>query len=498
MRREEAVETRLGRVLQCGDVPALSEHVREVASRLANPEVTPRDLSLILRKDVGLALRVLRAANSANYNRSGRAIASLGHGAALVGLEGLREMIVPLLNRGEERERSAVIRPVAGLALLTATQARVAAAHLRLRREEEAYLCGLFRGLGELLVGWCFPADYARILALGKDGQVAETVASQRVMQCSFEELGQAAARAWNLPPAVVATMHSEPLIGPSLVSEGDRLEAAVSFAHEITAAVHRTAGAVQQERLRRIGRIFSKAMGLRRDDLERLVEQAREEARGRLTELGLDGESLLLSRQREQMETLAARWEEEARAAEEEPAAATEQRVEAPLLEELAARMEAPGWRLERGMAEALEAARRLGAFDRAAWLRVSGDYTEMVAQLTAGAKADDGLGQWRVPLVRSNGAAAAALLARRDLLVERGGAPGRGWRGETPVLWGVFPIVVNRVLAGAVYVDRLGEGENPSAEAVEGVSRARDLMARMMERQRGERGGVAVGRRG
>lgn len=475
MKREEAVEARLGRILQRGDVPALAEHVRELSARLASPDSTVRDVGPILRKDVGLAARVIRIANSAQFNRSGRPISSVSHGVALIGLETLRDLAVPLLARTESQPSA--IRPLAGVALLTAAQARSAALHLRLS-SDDAYLCGLFRSLGELLTAQFFPRDYAAILALSLDGRVSETVAALRVMQCTFEDLGQGAARAWNLPPAVIATLHSEPLIGPSLRSDTDRLQAAVSFAHELIAAVHRASGAAQRDRMARILRIFGKPMGLRAEDIQRLAEAAAEETRASLKNIGLPPEALLF----EAHLALARRDAEAAPAGSdhEVPSQLPSRDDELSRIEE---RTRTPGWCLDRGIVETLNLICEEGRFDRVLFLLLSPDHQEMVARLAAkGVEA----AAIRIPLNRSHGQAAAAILARRDLLVHGRSLPARDWPGDPPACFAVLPVVVDRIVAGALYCERHHDATPVPPKVVERLGAARDLVGRMIVSQR------------
>jgi len=480
MKREDAVEARLGRILKRGDVPTLGEHVRELTARLANPETTVRDIGPILRKDVGLAARVIRAANSAQFNRSGRPISSLSHGVALIGLEALRDMTVPLLSRLESQP--AAVRPVAGLAILTATQARSAALHLRLSRDDDAYLCGLFRGLGELLTAHFFPQDYARILSEGRDGRVSEAVAALRTMQCSFEDLGQAAARAWNLPPAVIATMHSEPLLGPALRSESDRLQAAVSFAHEITGAVHRVSGGQQRDRLARVLRIFGKPMGLRAEDIQRLAQEVADQTRASLVNLALTPEALLMETQLAAAVCDAERIQERAEP-EPEPEPLSQPAQTQPL-DQIEARIHRPGWQIENGIVETLDLICQEGPFDQALFLLLSADHNELIARLSSSlAPTANAI---RIPLVRSQGQAAAAVLARRDLFAHGGSLPTRDWPGVPPACFGVLPVVIDRIVAGAVYFERWQDPTPVSPPVAGRLAAARDLVGRMIAAQR------------
>ncbi|MCC6589704.1 MAG: HDOD domain-containing protein [Bryobacterales bacterium] len=487
MSREQAVESRLGQILQRGDVPALPEHIQELAARLANPDITVRELGPIMRKDIGLAVKVIRIANSASFNRSGRPIISLPHAAALIGLEAMRDMITPLLTKTDGAPRVALIRPVAGLAILDALHTRAAAVHLQYSQQDDAYLCGLFRGLGELLVAGFFPAEYLQILRLVKDSRMTESVAAIKVLHCTLEDLGQAAARAWNLPQNLIATMHSEPLMGPTVRTDQDRLRAAVSFGHELTAANYRVTGAAQRDRLAKLFRVFGRPMNLKAEDVERFSSDVWEQARHSLDIIQITEASLKLEFQIATVTPIVQALtpvEPEVAASDAPPTASTE--TLSGQIAALAQSVQNLGADLEGSIRQVLYTVRSCGLFDRAVFLLTAADHSALIARIAEGDDVNSLVNHFKIGMARMSGPAGSAILARRDLIVYDGAPPTRDWSLKVPACFGVFPIVVDSVVAGCMYVDRKTSTRPLPGPDMEALGAARKLIAQLIAKRR------------
>src|SRR5689334_4148303 len=72
------------RVVQNEGVPPFCRHAGDVITRALDPDSTSADLARIVLKDLGLAALLLRVANSARYNRSGRPVMSVAHAIILL------------------------------------------------------------------------------------------------------------------------------------------------------------------------------------------------------------------------------------------------------------------------------------------------------------------------------------------------------------------------------------------------------------------------------
>src|SRR5207245_1105501 len=68
-------------------------HASDVVTRALDPDSTSTELARIVLKDLGLASLLLRVANSARYNRSGRPVMSVTHAIILLGWDTVRNLV---------------------------------------------------------------------------------------------------------------------------------------------------------------------------------------------------------------------------------------------------------------------------------------------------------------------------------------------------------------------------------------------------------------------
>src|SRR4029450_302886 len=127
-------------------------------------------LTNIILKNVSLTTSVLRVANSIHYNPRGKPILSVSRAVTMMGWDAIKSLASAVLVFEHFRNKSDKLKELVLLMMLTANHARQIAIRSGLRGVEEAYLCGLFRNLGELVVACYLPDEYARIFAVnGRD-----------------------------------------------------------------------------------------------------------------------------------------------------------------------------------------------------------------------------------------------------------------------------------------------------------------------------------------
>jgi len=239
--RQEVVRAHLDRMLVQPDFPAFSENIHEVTRRAGDEEASLRQITNAILKDLSLTLKVVRTANSPYYNRLGRTVLTVTHAVALLGLDTIQALAGGMMLFQHYRSVSPGLKELMLLSLLSASHARVTAARIGYPRREEAYLCGMFRNLGEVLVACYLPRKYTAVLAGMKEGRRAERESCQRVLKCTFEDLGVAAARHWHIPEQVAGCIRAEyPRLTRPLKRDIELLEALTSFSHGLTEAIHR------------------------------------------------------------------------------------------------------------------------------------------------------------------------------------------------------------------------------------------------------------------
>ena len=102
------------------------------------------ELVRLILKDLGLTSQILRLANSAVYNHSGRQIMSVAHAITMLGWNKVRSMVSTVRYIEHFANRSPCLRELLLLSVLTAVHGRDVAEAIGYPRPEEAYICACF------------------------------------------------------------------------------------------------------------------------------------------------------------------------------------------------------------------------------------------------------------------------------------------------------------------------------------------------------------------
>ena len=208
--RQSTLDFLLRRMRHRSDFPALSDSVSAINKLTSSDRESINTLSNTLLKDYALTNKILRLVNSAYYRQAGGGnISTVSRAVIVLGFDAIRNIAITVLlfehlqDKGNARElKEAFLR-----ANLAGLLARDASGALLPREGEEAFVCALFHGLGQLLAQYYFPEEVEEIRKLMVARHLTESAAATRVLGLSLEDLGIGIARSWNFPPAIVNSM---------------------------------------------------------------------------------------------------------------------------------------------------------------------------------------------------------------------------------------------------------------------------------------------------
>ena len=470
LKRDEKLDVCVKRIYHSEGVPPFCDHAKEVMVRTLDLESSSIELARLILKDVGLTSQVLRVANSALYNRSERPIMSAAHAITLLGWDTVRNMVSAVQYIEHFAKRSPGLRELMLVSVLTAVHGRDVAAAIGYPHPEEAYICGLFRNLGEVLIGCHFPYEYSLIITTMQEEKIPARAACLRVLDFSWDDVGSRVAACWNMPSKIRQCLDDSPTPGASAL---DRCLASITeYGHSLTHALYRKGAALDTVHLQTVSDPQGRTALISVRDLYRIVDSAVLETQETFAALRIPTDTLRLERQAERAREIL----------ESIP------RFDEAGLKELDQATQSAGQTVRQrdfeltplisGLLEALQAA----GFDRAVFGLVNGDHTFIRGRLASGASVEEVLKRFQFPIDRTEGSMFAAILRRNDLFVDRR----RDARYDDSALvkaldpgaFALFPIVVDRKPAGCLYADLLRAG--PGFDAVRTpLGRVRDVIA-------------------
>jgi HD-like signal output (HDOD) protein len=451
--------------------PPFGQHASELIARTLDLDGgSSGTLARVAFKDLGLTSQILRAANSALYNRSGRPIMSVPHGIVLIGWDTLRNLIGTIRYIEHYANRSPGLRELMMLSLLSAVHSRDIAASVGYPRPEEAHLGGLFRNLGEVMVACHCPEEYSKIILIMHKENIDESRASLRVLGFSWDEVGLRVAARWDMPPNIDVCLRGP---GGPAGSPMDRCLASITdYARDLTHAVYRDGAAIERMHLRWVVDPRGRRVVLPEAGLRLLTDSALRETRDTFAALGIPSNSLRLDRQAERARHLLAsvpvfdadRWRSLDEAAENANRVVRDEDFE-----------------LTAVISALLDAVRGAG-FDRAVFGLLNDEHTSIRGRLASGGAVEDVLRGFDFPVDRLDGPIRAALQYKSDVLIDCA-RDGR-YDGSAlvaamePAAFALFPLVVDEKPVGCLYADR--QSAAPDLDTARSpLGRVRDTMA-------------------
>jgi len=236
--KKSTLEFLLRRMRHKSDFPALSDSVSAINKLTSSERESINKLSNTILKDYALTNKILRLVNSAFYRQAGGGnISTVSRAVVVLGFDAVRNIAITVLlfehlqDKGNARElKEAFLRSnLAGLL------ARDFSKNLMPREMEEAFICSMFHGLGQLLAQYYFPDEVDAIRKLMLSKQLSLRAASAQVLGLSFEDLGVGIAKTWGFPASIVASMQPLPA-GPVRrpATHEDMLRVIAGFSNEV------------------------------------------------------------------------------------------------------------------------------------------------------------------------------------------------------------------------------------------------------------------------
>jgi HD-like signal output (HDOD) protein len=215
-----------------GDLPVFSATVNRIRQVSSSRQSDAMALAMAVMKDANLSTKLLKIANTPSYNRSGGQISAVSRAVVLIGFERIHNLCVTLklIESFRDEQPDTGVEQLLISAFLNASLARELAAAAGALDIEEAYICGLLYGLGEIIVAFTLPDTYNEMLRLRERGRERWPRIQLQQLGGHFSDIGQDLAQSWGFPKSVVQAM--DPMTADQLRG-GGRLN------HRLAAGCH-------------------------------------------------------------------------------------------------------------------------------------------------------------------------------------------------------------------------------------------------------------------
>jgi HD-like signal output (HDOD) protein len=455
---KETLDRCVQRIAASEDLPAFAHHIYELITTAADEDASVLRLTNTILKNISLTTKLLRLVNTVYFNRSDMTILSVSHAVILVGWEVISNLASSILLFEQFNKKSPGVKELMLLSLLTAHHARQVSVYTRYPRPEEAYLCGMFSFLGELLVACYLPERYEEILRAIKS-QEREADACQRILGFSYVDLGSAMVRQWQLPEKVTAGMGKFTQMKSRIGGEEDLLRAISIFSRSLTETVYRQGTEASSNGVKALIQKFGPTLSLTEEKVEEILKSAIMETKEAFSAANIPFDNLRLVKSIENAldESVAA---EEVMTAEsqlvvrEKALASLTREVELVLLS-------GEVFELQDIIMMILEAIYRGGGFDRVLFCMVDADQSYLSARMGLGEDVEELIAKFDFPISLLSGPIGPVMIAKKEVFIDQVSESRYAMSNFAEVVgaysFGICPLVIKGNAVGCLYFDRL-----------------------------------------
>ena len=153
------IHTQLG---HGGDLPVFSATLNRIQELSRSPEGDAMVLAMAILKDANLSAKLLRIANTPEFNRGAGKVTVISRAVVLLGFNRIKNLSISLklIENFSNAYPDSGIEKLLLRAFLNASMARELAAKAGVRDIEETFLCGLLFNLGEIIISCSMPEVY--------------------------------------------------------------------------------------------------------------------------------------------------------------------------------------------------------------------------------------------------------------------------------------------------------------------------------------------------
>lgn len=220
------------------DLPPMPAVAVKVLELLGDPNVKYEKLGEAISADPAVSARLLKVSNSAFYSMN-RQIKTLSHAIAIVGERTLRSLVLAASLEGMNKSYGLLEKLLWEDAIGCAVGCRVLARRFNTADPEEAFLAGLFRHLGKIVMNYSDPDAYRSLAEAAYEEGLSTSDLEGRFFPYAHAVVGAAVLDKWNFNRTLVmSTLHHEDLnIAVDEEDDGEamlRLTATINFADHV------------------------------------------------------------------------------------------------------------------------------------------------------------------------------------------------------------------------------------------------------------------------
>ena len=157
----------MNKIKDKGDLPSMPDIVHRLNEKLKDPEVTLKDVAVLIKTDAALTARIIQVANSAYYSSGQVTITNLQTAVSRLGIEQLRNIVYSFAVLKQFEGGTLIDKKKFWLHSLIVgflSQSMLRSAKAKSTVQESAFMAGLMHDIGLMVFVHIIPEEYSKFL----------------------------------------------------------------------------------------------------------------------------------------------------------------------------------------------------------------------------------------------------------------------------------------------------------------------------------------------
>ncbi len=278
------VDFLLRRMQRKQDFPAISTNITQITRRSSSDTgSSASELANIILKDYALTTKLLKLVNASYYGQFGNEITTISRAVIILGFEQVRAaaLSIILFEHLQNNSQAKELKNAACGALMSGIISREQACqmnHLDEESVETAFIASMFHKLGRQLTIYYFPEEYQEIKGLINNKGIKESQATMAVLGISYDHLGKAIAKEWQLPDVIVNSMQRLPdgSVAEAKTSD-DRITHLACFSNELC-EIGMNGKDSNEDAITGLVERYGKSIGIKKKQVQSLIDSSKKE----------------------------------------------------------------------------------------------------------------------------------------------------------------------------------------------------------------------------
>jgi eukaryotic-like serine/threonine-protein kinase len=279
--QDAAITFLMRKIKRQQDFPALSETLIKINTLVDKEDTNSAELAKVIVEDFALTNKILKLVNSAYYRSTVNEVKTISQAVLILGFDEIRSIAISLIliDHLHNKSKASKLKEHIISSIYSGILTKDLSIEVNHKEHEEAFLCGTFHQMGEMLALYYFHEEADEIETLVDEENLSKDQAANKILGVTYQALGVAIAKEWKLPQYIINTLYpykSTNKKNNNELNNSDKLQAITSLSNDLSNALDNKNNEQWRNDAVTVWKNYAADLGLENNSLIKLANQAR------------------------------------------------------------------------------------------------------------------------------------------------------------------------------------------------------------------------------